>query len=198
MSYLKVRINEGEDVQPLLLWDSVWSPWDGVADWAIADASETQNRGGLTARATLHTAVILSLFTDKRMPDQHPLRYLIDDGDQRGWFGDGEDIRPELGETEMGSLLWIFERAHLNEEIRRWVEAVALDALAPLIYQKVAVRIDATAVGYFAFNRVELTIDIFAREGQRIYSHRFDDIWQQSRKSPTAPTFRTAVNTNTT
>lgn len=189
MAQLRVRIDEGSDAQPILLWDSVWAPWLGAADWAIADADEPQNRGGLRSKAALHTAVILALFTDKRMPDEHPLRYLIDDGDQRGWFGDGEDIRAELGETDMGSLLWIFERAHLTEGIRKWVEAIALDALAPLIFQKIAVKIEAFATAYFEFNRVELEINIYGRNGTQIYNYRFDDIWQQTKTSPKSPKF---------
>jgi phage gp46-like protein len=184
MSYLRVRISEGDSAQPILLWDSIWSPWKGAADWAIADADEAQNRGGLRSKAALHTAVIIALFTDKRIPDDHPLRYLVQDGDPRGWFGDGEDIRAELGETDMGSLLWIFERSTLTEEIRRWVEAIALDALAPLIFQGVAVKIDAQATAEFAFNRCDLAIQIYGRDGTRLYDYRFADIWKQTVTSP--------------
>ncbi|WP_456722195.1 phage GP46 family protein [Bradyrhizobium sp. USDA 4350] len=167
-----------------MLWDSIWQPWRGQADWAIADPDEPQNRGGLRAKAALHTAVILALFTDKRIPDDHPLRYLVQDGDPRGWFGDGEDIRPELGETDMGSLLWVFERSILTEEIRQWVEAIALDALAPLIFQGVAVKIDAQATSHPAFNRCDLAIQIYGRDGSKLYDYRFDDIWQQTATSP--------------
>lgn len=189
MAQLRVRIDEGRDEQPTLLWDSVWSPWRGSADWAIADADEKHNRGGLRAKAALHTSIIILLFTDKRMPDDHPLRHLVEDGDMRGWFGDGEDIREELGETEMGSLLWIFERAYLNEEIRRWVEAIALEALAPLIFQRVATRIEAVAVAQFALNRCDLDVKIYGRNGERIYDFRFEDIWKQTASAPPAPKF---------
>lgn len=190
MASLRVRINEGAQAQPILLWDSVWAPWKGQADWSIAAPDEVQNRGGLQAKAALHTAVIISLFTDKRIPNDHPLRYLVEDGDPRGWFGDGEDIRPELGETEMGSLLWVFERSTLTEEIRRWVEAIALDALAPLIFQGVASKIDAQATAEFAFNRCDLSIQIYGRDGSKSYDFRFDDVWQQTVTSPKAATFR--------
>lgn len=184
MSSLRVRIGEGAEAQPILLWDSIWAPWQGQADWAIAGADETQNRGGLRAVAALHTAVIIALFTDRRIADDHPLRHLVQDGDPRGWFGDGEDIRGELGETGMGSLLWVFERSILTEEIRRWVEAVALEALAPLIFQGAAARIEAQAVSHPAFNRCDLAIQIYGRDGSRTYDYRFDDIWQQAATSP--------------
>ena len=180
MASLRIRIGEGETAQPSLLWDSVWSPPDGFADWAIAGADETQNRGGLQAKGALHTAVIIALFTDRRMPDDHPLRRLIDDGDPRGWFGDAVDIQSDLGETEMGSLLWIFARSYLNEEIRMWVEQIALEALAPLIFQRAAVRIEAQATAQFALNRCDLAIQIYGRGDKQIYDSRFEDLWQQT------------------
>ena len=184
MASLRVRIDEGSDDQPILLWDSIWSPRDGMADWAIAGADEPQNRGGLRSKAALHTAIILALFTDRRMPDDHPLRYLIDDGDSRGWFGDGVDIREDLFEAEMGSLLWIFERAPLTEDIRKWVESLAIEALMPLIKQGVAARIEAQAIAQFAANRVDLAVQVYGRDGAQTYNQRFDDIWQQATTAP--------------
>lgn len=184
MTMLRVRISEGETPQANLLWDSQWHPPYGVADFALADASEPQNRGGLRARAALHTAIVLALFTDKRVPKDHPLRYLVEGGDPRGWWGDGVDVRTELAESEMGSLLWIFERAPLTEAIRRWVEAIALDALAPLIAQGAAVRIEAQATAEFAMNRLDLSIQVYGRDGSKSYDYRFDDIWQQTATSP--------------
>lgn len=188
---LKVRIDEGEQQQPTLFWDSRWEPWRGQADWAIADATETQNRGGLSAKQALHTAVIISLFTDKRIQKEHPLFYLVEDGDQRGWHGDGVDVRADLGEDEMGSLLWIFERAHLNEEIRRWVEIIATEALAPLIKQGIAVRIDVQAEAQFAINRVNLGVQIYGRDGSMTYDYQFEDIWAQTANAPKPAPFPT-------
>jgi phage gp46-like protein len=188
MAQLRVRIEEGADPQPILLWDSVWFPGEGQADWAIAGAGEPFNAGGLQSKAALHTAVVLALFTDRRIPDDHPLRKYVGD-DQRGWFGDGEDIREELGESDLGSLLWVFERTILTEETRKWVEAVALEALAPLIFQRAVVRIEAKAVAEFAFNRLDLFIELYGRDGAQVYAQRFENIWQQSVTSPSPKPF---------
>lgn len=189
MAMLRVRISEGDDPQPLLLWDSIWAPWKGFADWAIAGPTETQNRGGLQARGTLHTAVVLCLFTDKRIARDHPLAYLVDGDDPRGWWGDGEDIRAELGERDMGSLLWVFERAHLNEDIRRWVEAVAIEALFTLIEQGVVVKMEVVAERPVNPVQVNLLIKLYGADDSLIYDQRFDDIWRQSITTPKSPTF---------
>lgn len=181
---LRVRISEGDQPQANLLWDSQWRPPEGAADWAMADAKETQNRGGLRAQAALHTAVVLCLFTDKRIPNDHPLLYLLEGADQRGWWGDGADVRGDLSETDLGSLLYVFERSILTEDIRRWVEAIAIDALTPLIKQGAAVRVDAQAFAEFALDRMDLAVQIYGRDGQKIYDQRFADIWKQSVTSP--------------
>lgn len=189
MSQLRVRINEGEDAQPNLLWDSAWQPQQGMADWVIAGVDEQQNRGGLRARAALHSAVVLALFTDRRMPDDHPMRKYVDGDDMRGWFGDATDVRADLFEDELGSLLWVFERTPLTEEIRKWVENLALEALQPLIRQGVAARIEAQATAQFTAGRVDLAIQIYGRDGRQTYDQRFDDIWQQSVTSPAPAPF---------
>lgn len=188
---LRVRIDEGSQPQPSLLWDSVWSPWRGQADWAMAGADEPQNRGGLQAKAALHTAIVIALFTDRRIARDHPLFYLVEDGDQRGWWGDGVDVRADLFEDEMGSLLWVFERAILTEDIRRWVEVIALEALQPLINQGAAVRIEVQAVAQFAINRVDLAVQLYGRDGALIYDTRFADIWKQTATAPKSPRFPT-------
>lgn len=189
MASLRVRIDEGSDKQPNLLWDSVWAPWSGQADWKISGTDEPFNRGGLSATKAIHTAVIIALFTDRFIEKDHPLRYLVENGDPRGWFGDGDDVRPDLGEGPLGSLLWLFERAPLTDDIRRWVEALAIEALAPLIFQRVAVRIEAQAYAQFAFNRVDLAVQIYGRDGAKSYDYRFDDLWKQIVEVPPPPKF---------
>lgn len=179
MAPLRVRIGEGEKPQPNLLWDSVWDPANGRADWALADATETQNRGGLRAQAALPTAIVLALFTDRRIPDQHPLRKYVANDDPRGWWGNDIDVRADLGEEELGSLLWVFERSVLTQAVKLEVIAVAQEALACLIKQGVATRIDVSADVEPAFNRLDLFVQVYGRDGTRIYDIRFDDVWKQ-------------------
>lgn len=180
MTRLRVRIGEGEKAQPNLLWDSVWDTVQGRADWALAGADEAQNRGGLRSKAALHTAIILAWFTDKRLPQQHPLRKYVDSDDPRGWWGDDIDVRADLGEEELGSLLWVFERTVLTDAVRLAVEAEARAALQCLIKQGAAARIDVQAFAEPAFGRLDLAAQIYGRDGQKIFDVKFDDIWRQA------------------
>jgi phage gp46-like protein len=181
MAIPRIRINEGRDPQPQLLWDSIWIAARGFAEWALAAASETLNRGGLTATRALETAIVIQLFTDKRMPVDHPLRKYVDGDDLRGWWGDGVDVRSDLGESEMGSLLWVLARAPLTEDTRRWAETLASDALQTLIGQRIVARIDVTAIAEPAIGRLDLLVKVYRSNGSLAVDRRFDDIWNQVR-----------------
>jgi len=174
---LRVRIGEGEAAQPFLLWDSVWDPGQGHADWALAGFSDKLNRGGLLAKKALHTAVVLALFTDRRVPDEHPLRWLAGD-DPRGWWGDG--VRAP-GEKPMGSLLWLLERTALTGtfDTGRWAEELAREALAVLLDQVIVVRIEVEATVDPLRERLELVVRLYGRDGGRTYDQRFEILWDQ-------------------
>lgn len=181
MSDITIRADEGCDPDPFLLPDSRWSPLDGGADFRLAKASDPFNAGGLSATHAIETAVTLALFTDKRMPADHPLTPFID-GDPRGWWGDAIDVRADLGETDLGSLLWVFERAPLTMagiSAARWAERLAQEALAPLIDQGVAVRVDAQASVDEIANRMELLVQLYGRAGDLVYSQKFELLWTQ-------------------
>ncbi|MBI1202537.1 MAG: hypothetical protein GC182_08505 [Rhodopseudomonas sp.] len=177
-----VRLTEvcGEDEAPLF-WDSVWDPLKGFADWQVAAADEAGNVGGLRAKAMLATAVTLCLFTDKRVEPTHPLFWLCD-GDPRGWWGDGVDVRDDLGETEMGSLLWLLARAPMTINgipVERWAEQFAREALQPLLDQGAVVRMDVAATADTAAGRLYLTVNLFGRDGQAVYAQRLALVWKQ-------------------
>lgn len=181
MTQVRVRIDEGASPQPILLWDSVWNPAEGYADWAIASAAEGLNRGGLQATSALATAVTDALFTDVRCPEDHPLRYLAGD-DLRGWWGDGVDVRTDLGEAQLGSLLWLLERAPLTSDIvERWAPTIVQDALAPLLRQGAVVRIETDVVANELKSRLEIFVRLFGRDGTKVFDQRLDAIWQQLR-----------------
>ncbi|WP_316234961.1 MULTISPECIES: phage GP46 family protein [unclassified Bradyrhizobium] len=173
-----IRAAEGCAAETNLLWDSVWDARRGVADWALAGADEPNNRGGLRAQSPIETAVILALFTDKRIEPDHPLFFLAD-GDARGYWGDGI----ALDDDHPGSWLWLLERAPLTIlglPASQWAEQFALEALAPLKDQGVCVRIDVTATQYPIDGRLELAAALYGRDGALVYNRKFDVLWNKA------------------
>lgn len=183
MVEVKVRANEACAPDSYSLWDSVWSPQDGFADWAMSNGSEPQNRGGLQAKNALATAVVLALFTDKRIDPSHPLNFLAD-GDPRGYWGDGIDVRGDLFEDELGSHLWLLERAPMTIRglsVAVWAKQFALESLATLQRQGVVVRIEVEATAQPLKSRLELLVRLYGRDGSAAFDQKFDLVWNQVR-----------------
>ncbi len=184
MTSIAISQAEGCGADPYLLWDARFDNLAGFADWSLAGADDANNRGGLSSTAALETAVTLALLTNKRLPDSHPLAYLAD-GDTRGWWGDGVDVQADRGEGELGSLLWLLERAPLTvagQPVARWAEAFALEALAPLQAQGAVVRIEVAAQTNEIANRLELSIALYGRDNARLYDRKFDLLWTQVKR----------------
>lgn len=181
-----IRANEGCKPQPIYFWDTVWDEPTGYADWAYAPASETYNVGGLRAEAALESAVFLCLFTDLRCPADHPLAYLIENDDPRGWWGDAVDLRDDLGEAPLGSLLWLLSRAPATLDIALWAREFAIQGLNPLIGQQSVVRVDAQAFLHPP-SRLDLAVQLYGRDGTKIYAKKYDDVWREALSGPFWP-----------
>jgi phage gp46-like protein len=171
-----IRSNEASQPDPFLLWDSIWDPAKGFADWEIA-GNAPQNSGGLLAANALQTAVTLCLFTDAELPKTHPLAYLVTDGDFRGYWGDGIDVRTDLGEGPLGSFLWVLKRAPLTLSIANYAKQFAADALACLQSQGAVSKIvtSTTISGQTLF----LTVTLYGSDGTQVFNQQFAIVWQQ-------------------
>lgn len=108
--------------------------WTGVAaDFAIAGNDLATDDG-------LETAVILSLFTDRR----------ADDGDalpegqtfRRGWWG---DAFPFAEGDRIGSRLWLLSREKQAQDVVNRAREYAEEALQWLLDDKVADRLEVLA-----------------------------------------------------
>jgi phage gp46-like protein len=180
-----IVIRKAEECAPdsYTLWDSVWSPADGFADWQLSNGSEPYNHGGLQSSGGISTAVILALFTDKRITPDHPL-YFLADGDPRGWWGDAVDVRADLHEGDLGSYLWLLERSPLTIaglSAAYWARLFALEALAPLQSQGVVARIEVEATANELRERLELVVRLYGRTGSSVFDQRFNVLWNQVR-----------------
>jgi phage gp46-like protein len=140
-----------------------WDEQQGAADLALIDNDLASDRG-------LETAVLLSLFTDRRaQPDDQPPSG--DPNDRRGWWAD------ELAAVEgdrIGSRLWLLDRSVNSNETARRAEEYAREALAWMIEDRVvsAVDVEINTSGKGLLIGVALQ-----RPGRDAVSFRFAHVW---------------------
>jgi phage gp46-like protein len=188
----QIRLREGEACAPpsQLLWDSVWvqepvtllTAEGGFADWTLSDPDEAGNHKGLRARATLHTATLILLFTDRR-PEADAE---ISADDPRGWWGDSILFEGDANERPLGSLLWTLERGTLGEQTLIAAKEMAEDALSVLAAQGAVARTEVETEADILNGRLHIGVRHFARDGAAIYDQRFAALWGQHAKFPAA------------
>lgn len=135
---------------------------------AAVDLSLTDD--DVTTDAGLRTAVLLSLFTDRRANDDDPLP--DESGDRRGWWAD------ELAELEgdrMGSRLWLLERAKRGPGLGARAEQLAREALQWLLEDRVAQAVAVTATE--APEALYLALAITRPTGDTV-TYRFQHVWE--------------------
>lgn len=96
-------------------------------DNAAGHADVAFEAGQLVTEPGLITAILISLYTNKRDPSRPQ-------GDQGGWWGTALD---EAGD-EWGSLCWTLAREHPTERTRQKYESYSTDALAWMIADGIA------------------------------------------------------------
>lgn len=131
--------------------------------------------GRLATDEGLRTAILLSLFTDARAPEEATLPQTGED--RRGWWGNDLPVETVGKHHELGSLLWLLSREKITQATMTRARAYARDALAWLIEDGIASAID---------------VEVTAQEGQRLAigvtldrpdgpdRKRWDFTWEQS------------------
>lgn len=106
-----------------------WDSSNNRGDW--------QTLGPVLATGNdLETAILVSLFTDRMAAADDAIP--DGSGDPRGWWGDAD------GTTQIGSRLWLLQRAkQTTETLQRAFDYIA-EALQWLIDDKVVARFDIT------------------------------------------------------
>jgi phage gp46-like protein len=95
----------------------------------------------LLADDGLETAVILSLFTDRRAGDDDVMPF--GQTDRRGWFGDAV---PVVQGDRIGSRLWMLNREKQTAEVLAKAKEYAVEALAWLVEDKVASAVEVETI----------------------------------------------------
>lgn len=112
----------------------IFDPLTLTADLGVASGDMVKDDG-------LTTAVLMSLFTDRRADPDDPVDPASPTGDRRGWPG---DLLADAGDR-IGSRLWLLQRAKLTEETRSLVEFYATESLQWLVDDGVATSVTCTA-----------------------------------------------------
>ncbi len=141
----------------------VWTGNHGA--FSLNDAGDD-----LLTDAGLETAVIISLFTDRRAGEHDELP--ATETDRRGWWGNDHE---EAGD-EIGSKLWLLRREKQMSSVVRRAEEYARESLQWMIRDRVARSVNVTGsiprTGW-----LHLQIDIAKPDGRNL-NLKFAYNWQ--------------------
>ena len=146
-------------------WDSDLLEGDFTFDEDIQDLESDEG---------LETAVIISLFTDRRaktddiLPDSNSL-------DKRGWWG---DLVSDVEDDQIGSRLWLLDREKTEKLVLLRAKKYLEEALEWLIEDEVAVKVVAQAErqGSPGNDRLILGVEIYKIDGNK-KSYSFETQW---------------------
>lgn len=119
----------------------------------------------------LSTAVLISLFTDRRADESEP----YDNEDRRGWWG---DLLAETEGDQIGSKLYLLNRSTNTQQTTVKAKEYIYEALDWMIDDGVAAKIDidVEVYGLSSNLRLYVLIQIHKKDGN-IELMKFDDLW---------------------
>lgn len=154
------RIHGGAFVSDIGL---TWDPASGSADFAIED-------GDLAVDEGLRTAVMLSLFLDRRA---EPGDVLPEGTDRRGsWM----DLVPVVTGDKIGSRLWLLARVKQTADVLPRAREYAREALEWLTVDKVATAVDVVAEFMSEPRGLALAVTIHRPKLDPV-TYRFGSVW---------------------
>lgn len=139
--------------------------------WRTRDADMGIENNDLAIDDGLETAVILSLFCDRRALDGD----IPPDGsdDLRGWWGDA--TLDDVGDR-YGSRIWLVAREKQQEPVLERIRQYALEALQWLIDDRVAERVEVEAE-FIARGIAGIRVTV-ARPAAGEVEYRYNFTWQ--------------------
>ncbi len=145
----------------------VWNADAWYGDLAI-------ERGAVVLDAGLRTAILISLFTDARAPDDAELPE--DSADRRGWWGDDFPSAVQ-GRDDIGSLLWLLARSKITRATVNRAREYARAALAWLITDGIASRLDVQVEAQDG-HRLAIRVELDRPDGPA--RELYDYVWEAS------------------
>ncbi len=129
--------------------------------------------GDLTREEGLITAVLISLYTDRRASSGD----VIDNPeDKKGWWG---DLVPDTGDR-IGSKLWQYSRSKTTQDTLVKVKKILKECLQWMIDDGVAKKIEVTTerFGTVGNDKLGAIIKIYRRKEDESLTIKFDDLWE--------------------
>lgn len=142
-----------------------WSNVQGNADLSLIDNDLATDKG-------LITAMILSLFTDRRA-EKDDVPPSGDPRDRRGWWGD--QFLPVAGD-KCGSRLWLLDRSVLNNETLLKAKQYVLEAWQWMIDDGVVQSIPVTVTRISKPDGILIDGQVI-RPGKDAVAFRFAHVW---------------------
>lgn len=142
-----------------------WSNATGDADLSMIDSD-------LASDAGLETAVLLSLFTDRRAANDD-VPPSGDPDDRRGWWAD--QFAAVEGDR-IGSRLWLLDRSKRSSETARRAEEYVREALAWMLEDRVVASIGVAIDIASRPDAMFITVTL-QRPGRDAVAFRFGRAW---------------------
>lgn len=161
----------------------IWNAETMLADLLLDQGQIVPDHG-------LRTAILISLFSDARAPEEAALPEAGQD--RRGWWGDvlANNAGPQAGSAadpdRIGSLLWLLARAKVTPQVLAEARQYAEDALDWLVRDGIArtVRVTASAARAGAVPDVlVLHVEVDRPDGPG--RQRWDFAWDASTRAIT-------------
>ena len=140
----------------------IWHSDEWSADLVLAAGGDLQTDDGL------QTAVVISLFSDRRAAADDALP--TSSTDPRGWWGDAFSSAPG---DQIGSRLWLLSRSKATADVVLKAQEYGAEALAWMIADDVASDV-AVVASDGGQGWLKLAVTITRPTGQ---NHQFDFLW---------------------
>lgn len=137
---------------------------DNLGDLLLTDCDIDTDAG-------LQTAVLISLFTDRRVSADEELP--AGETSRRGWWG---DTNPAVPNDRIGSRLWLLYREKQLSEVVERANEYAREAVQWLIDDKVATRVEVLAEST-KFQQLDIQITIY-RPNRDEVKFKYNYNWQ--------------------
>jgi phage gp46-like protein len=119
---------------------------------------------------------MVSLFTDRRIKEDE---LEAPERDRKGWWG---DIALENSDDQIGSRLWLLDRAKATENTRALVDQYVLECLQWLLDDGVAEEVNIESV-LIPRSRIDFSVEIKRPKERDRYFYRYQLVWEGQKAS---------------